>query len=146
METTLSVLLASHRPKSDTANSQNAATEAAARMRGRPILALMPVLPSLLNYPNIRYSDAGPRCSDSSDCAAGLSRSELTDRLLYAALLPDGVDYFDTGRVDLHPGIQLSHCGLVTDGSAPFPGRNEHGHTVILGRKHSRIPLSVAVM
>ena len=72
METTLSVLLASHRPKSDTATkNQNAATEAAARMRGRPILALMPLLPSLLNYPNIRYSDAGPRCSDSSDCAAG---------------------------------------------------------------------------
>ena len=41
METTLSVLLASHRLRSDTANNQSAA---AARMRGRPILACPPFL------------------------------------------------------------------------------------------------------
>ena len=57
METTLSVLMASHRPKSDTTKNQNAATEAAARMRGRPILApdaSPPFLVKLSKYPIFR--------------------------------------------------------------------------------------------
>ena len=61
------------------------------------------------------------------------AKGGLTDRLLDAALLADGVDSFDTGRLELHPGIQVTawgEYGVVTDGSAPFPGKNGHGHTV----------------
>ena len=94
METTFSVLLASQRPRSDAANSQNAATEAAARMRGRPILALM------------RISDIQMPGRDAAiQVIVQQAKGGLTDRLLYASLLADGVDSFDTGRLELRPGI-----------------------------------------
>ena len=34
------------------------------------------------------------------------AKGGLTDRLLYVGR----GGFFDTGRVELHPGIQLSHC------------------------------------
>ena len=140
METTFSVLLASHRPESDTANNQNAATEAAARMRGRPILAPMPVLlpavrvDKLSEHPIFRC--AGRRCSDSSDCAAGERRTDRQSDYRMQRYWRTGWTLLTLAAFRITSGNTAESLrgeyGLVTDtdGSAPFPGQNGHGHTV----------------